>query len=217
MDNSTRTVSPEEIGRIAMHDEVKKRAISVVRNKLGRALGPGKASEVPEIAEDALSTVMEGLLNATYAGTTSLRADKSAEETAILAHPVARYLMAGVTHYCDERLKNWSVKHWSAKNKKFEAGPKARYLIDSELADDSDYWDQHLSHNDGLDSLDDERIDSLLLAKGVSAEDIDLIKRNLSGWSFVDLAAEHGGTADKYRRRIQRALDKAGIDPDLFG
>ncbi|WP_263283093.1 hypothetical protein [Marinobacter sp. F4216] len=44
-----------------------------------------------------------------------------------------------------------------------------------------------------------------------------MIKRNLAGWSYVDLAMENGGTADKYRRRIKRALDKAGIDPGLLG
>jgi DNA-directed RNA polymerase specialized sigma24 family protein len=120
--------------------------------------------------------------------------------------------MMGIANYCDTRLRRWSVK-----NEKGEVGRRARHIIDSELADDSDYWDQHLSHADSLDSLDAERIDALLVARGLSDEDIDLIKRNLSGWSFVDLAAELGGTADKYRRRIQRALDKADIDPDLLG
>ena len=128
-----------------------------------------------------------------------------------MGHPVARYLMIGVVNYCNTRLKRWSFN-----NKQGETGARARYIIDSELADDSDYWDQHLSQSESLTSLDEERVDSLLSAKGLSGEDIILIKRKLAGWSFVDLAAQHGGTADKYRRRIQRALDKAGIDPDLL-
>ena len=212
MDHSTRTVSAEEIGRIAMHNDVKRRALSVVKKKLGHILGTGEGSEVHQIAEDALNEVTMGLLNATHAGTTSLKAEEAGEETGVLAHPVARYLMMGIANYCDTRLRRWSVK-----NEKGEVGRRARHIIDSELADDSDYWDQHLSHADSLDSLDAERIDALLVARGLSGEDIDLIKRNLSGWSFVDLAAELGGTADKYRRRIQRALDKADIDPDLLG
>ena len=212
MDYSTGPVSTEEIGRVAMHDDVKQGALSVVKKKLGHILGTGRDSEVHQIAEDALNEVTVHLLNAIQAGTSSLKAEESDREVDILKHPVARYLISGVAHYCNDRLKRWSVN-----NEKGQVGARARYIIDSELADDSDYWDQPLSHSGSLASLDDDRVDALLEAKGLSGEDIALIKRNLAGWSFVDLAAEYGGTADKYRRRIQRALDKADIDPELLG
>ncbi|WP_226611463.1 hypothetical protein [Marinobacter nauticus] len=212
MDYSISTVSTEEIGRVAMHDDVKRRALSVVKKKLGHILGTGESSEVHQIAEDALNEVTMGLLNATHAGTTTLKSEEAVEERGILAHPVARYLMMGITNYCDTRLRRWSVN-----NEKGEVGRRARHIIESERADDSDYWDQHLSHTENLASLDNDRVDALLAAKGLSGEEIDLIKRNLAGWSFVDLAAEHGGTSDKYRRRIKRALDKAGIDSSLLG
>ncbi|WP_439531660.1 hypothetical protein [Marinobacter adhaerens] len=211
MDYSTGPVSTEEIGRVAMHDGVKQGALSVVKKKLGHILGTGRDSEVHQIAEDALNEVTVHLLNAIQAGTSSLKAEESDREADILKHPIARYLISGVAHYCNDRLKRWSVN-----NEKGQVGARARYIIDSELADDSDYWDQHLSHSGSLASLDDDRVDALLAAKGLSGEDIALIKRNLAGWSFVDLAAEYGGTADKYRRRIQRALDKADIDPELL-
>lgn len=211
MDYSTGSVSSEEIGRVAMHEDVKRRALSVVKKKLGHILGTGEGSEVHQVAEDALNEVTMGLLHATHAGTSSLKAEENDEKSGVLAHPVARYLVTGVANYCDIRLRRWSLN-----NEKGEVGARARYIIDSELADDSDYWDQHLSHSGSLASLDDDRVDSLLAAKGLSGEDIALIKRNLAGWSFVDLAAEYGGTADKYRRRIQRALDKADIDPELL-
>lgn len=214
MDNSatTMSVSTEEIGRVAMHDDVKRRAHSVVKAKLGHLLGTGKESEVREISEDALHHVTEKLLEACRSGTTSLEVGKADEKTKIVSHPIAIYLMSGVVNYCNVRLRRWSLN-----NEKGEVGSRARDIVDGELADDSDYWDQHLSHNESMGSLDDERVDSLLAAKGLSGEDINLIKRNLAGWSFVDLAAELGGTADKYRRRIRRALDKAGINPDLLG
>ncbi|MGF2734486.1 hypothetical protein [Marinobacter sp. DUT-1] len=216
MDYSTKNLSTEEIGRIATHEDVKSRALSVVKKKLGRFLGKTEGSEVHQVAEDALNEVTLRLLNAIDGGTTSLTvkdaADEIGDQKGVMAHPVARYLMIGVVNYCNTRLKRWSLK-----NEQGGTGARARYVIDSELADDSDYWDQHLSHTESLASLDEERVDSLLSAKGLSGEDIVLIKRKLEGWSFVDLAAQHGGTADKYRRRIRRALDKAGIDPSLLG
>ncbi|WP_166267125.1 hypothetical protein [Marinobacter caseinilyticus] len=212
MDNSTSAVSPEEIGRVAMQQEVKKRALSVVKRKLGHIFGTEEDSEVHQIAQDALNDVTMRLLSATHAGTTSLKVDEDVEETVGVAHPIARYLILGVSNYCAVRLQRWSVN-----NRKGNVSVRARYIIDTEGADDSEFWDQHVSHGENLGSVDDKRVDSLLTAKGVSGEDLELIKRNLAGWSFVDLAAEHGGTADKYRRRIQRALDKAGIDPALLG
>lgn len=217
MDYSTSNVTTEEIGRIATHEDVTRRALSVVKKKLGRFFGKADSSEVHQVAEDALNEVTLRLLNAIDSGTTSLRVDEDAadeigDQKGAMAHPVARYLMIGVVNYCNTRLTRWSLN-----NEQGETGARARYIIDSELADDSDYWDQHLSHSESLTSLDEERVDSLLSAKGLSGEDIILIKRKLAGWSFVDLAAQHGGTADKYRRRIQRALDKAGIDSDLLG
>lgn len=216
MDYSTSNVTTEEIGRIATHEDVKSRALSVVKKKLGRFLGKAEGSEVHQVAEDALNEVTLRLLNAINGGTTSLRieeeaADEIGDRTGVMGHPVARYLMIGIVNYCNTRLKRWSLK-----NEKGGTGARARYVIDSELADDSDYWDQHLSHSESLTSLDGERVDSLLSAKGLSGEDIILIKRKLAGWTFVDLAAQHGGTADKYRRRIERALAKAGIDADLL-
>lgn len=211
MDNSTAAVSPEEIGRVAMSDDVKKRALSVVKRKMGHIFGTKADSEVHQIAEDALNHVTMRLLSATHAGTTSLKVDKDVEETVGVANPIARYLIKGVSNYCALRLERWSVN-----NRKGNVSVRARYIIDSEEADDSDYWDQHISHGENLGSVDDKRVDSLLAAKGISDDDLELIKRNLAGWSFVELATEFGGSSDKYRRRIQRALDKAGIDPKML-
>lgn len=221
MENSVSAASAEEIGRISMHEKVQERAQKIVKKKLGQFFGKDGGSELHQIAEDALSSVTVGLLNAKKAGSTSLAVEADIEEEieeeieiekkGVLADPIARYLLAGVTWYCNTRLRRWSLD-----NEKGEVGSRARYIIESDLADDSDYWDQHVSHTQSMAAMDSERIDALLSAKGVSREDIELIRRNLAGWSFVDLAAELGGTADKYRRRIQRSLDKAGIDPKLL-
>ena len=50
MDYSTSNVTTEEIGRIATQEDVKRRALSVVKKKLGRVLGTAEGSEVHQVA-----------------------------------------------------------------------------------------------------------------------------------------------------------------------
>ncbi len=207
-------VSAEDIATIATDTEVRAKALSVVKKKLGHILGTGLDSEVNQIAEDALNTVTVGLLNTCAEKAAPLVLEGHQEGDNILSHPIARYLIGGVYNYCNTRLKRWS-----GADEEGEVGTRARHHIkadDTGRADDAHFWDEHLSHEDSHDSIDHARVDALLSQRGVSEEDIALIKRNLAGWSFVELAEEFGGTADKYRRRIQRALDSAGIDFSLL-
>jgi hypothetical protein len=201
----------DEIAFIATSDEVKKAAFFTVGRKLGHIFGTRPESEVRQIAEDALNSVITGLLTAHAKKTTSLSMETQSEEAKTLSTPIARYLIGGVSNYCHTRLRRWSNENENGKT-----GTRARYYIDANRADDADFWDQHLSHEGGLDSLDQDRVNAILSSRGISEEDITLIKRNLAGWSFVDLAEDFGGTADKYRRRISRALESAGIDVNLL-
>ena len=50
MDYSTSNVSTEEIGRVATHEDVKSRALSIVKKKLGHFLGKADGSEVLSMA-----------------------------------------------------------------------------------------------------------------------------------------------------------------------
>jgi hypothetical protein len=215
---SVTAFSPTEITDTAMNDYVKDQAFSVVRKKLGHLLGKGEGSEIREISEDALNTVTTALLNACYQNAPvsdkedsrpRKKDNRSKEE--VLGHPVAKYVLTGVSHYCNTRLRRWS-----GSNEEGEAGSRARQQITSTLADDADFWDQHMRDAGSFDAVDGDRVDKILLETGVSSEDIDLIKCNLAGWSFVDLAEQLGGTADKYRRRVHRALEAANIDIKLL-
>jgi len=202
----------EKIARIATSEEVKEKALSIVKRKLGHLLGRGRTSEVHEIAEDALNSVATSLLQAHARKTSSLRIEAELEdETNKISNPIARYLIAGVSNYCSTRLRRWSTE-----NEDGETGTRARYYITSEESDDPEFWDHLLNHADNLDFADKDRINALLSDRGVSEQDIALIERNLAGWSFADIAKQNGGTADKYRRRIQRALESAGIDHQLL-
>lgn len=203
--------SRDEVARVAMRSEVKNKALSITKKKFGHIFGIGPASEVHQIAEDALNKVTLDLLKNCSDSAKSPDLEKQLKGPAIFNHPIARYLIKGVSNYCNTRLSRWS-----GENGKGQMGSRARHYINSDQADDADFWDQHLRHDGGLDSVDQERIDEMLSQRGMSEEDIALIKRNLAGWSFVDLAEEFGGTADKYRRRIHRALEAAGIDPKLL-
>jgi len=215
---SVTALSPTEIADIAMDDYVRDQALSVVKKKLGHLLGKGEGSEVREISEDALNTVTTALLNACYQNSAVSEREQSRPQKKdnkpkeeVLGHPVAKYVLTGVSHYCNTRLRRWS-----GSNEEGEAGSRARQQITSTLADDADFWDQHMRDAGSFDAVDGDRVDKILLEKGVSSEDIDLIKCNLAGWSFVDLADQFGGTADKYRRRVHRALEAADIDIKLL-
>lgn len=215
---SVMTFSPTDIADNAMHDYVREAALAVARKKLGHLFGEGGGSEVREISEDALNSVTTALLNARYQSCPVLEKEEfrprkkdDRPKSEVLRHPVSKYVLTGVSHYCNTRLRRWS-----GSNEKGEVGSRARHQINSTLANDADFWDQHFSDTGGFDAVDGDRVDKILLEKGVSSEDIGLIKCNLAGWSFVDLADQFGGTADKYRRRIHRALEAAGIDSQLL-
>lgn len=203
----------KRIADIATSKEMKERARQVVDKKMGHFFGNGPGSEIHQITEDALNSVVTGLLDAHARKTTSLTLETDSEEAKAPSSPIARYLIGGVNNYCNTRLKRWSTKK---NDEDGETGTRARYYIDSDRSDDSDFWDQHLSHEDNQNSVDQERVEAMLFDRGVSSEDIVLIRRKLEGWSFVDLAGEFGGTPDKYRRRISRALEGAGIDMKLL-
>ena len=203
----------EKIADIATSEKVRKKARAVVDKKMGHFFGTGPGSEINQITEDALNSVITGLLSAHAEKTTSLTLETDSNGVKDLSAPIVRYLIGGVNNYCNTRLNRWST---NKNDEDRETGTRARYYIDSDLSDGADFWDQHLSHEDNLDSVDRERVEAMLFDRGVSSEDIVLIRRKLEGWSFVDLAGEFGGTPDKYRRRISRALEGAGIDIKLL-
>lgn len=200
------------IGEIAAHRKVRERARSVTSRYLGHIVG----TELQQISEDALSECVMKLLDTLEDGTSKLdvsdlntldlEAIKDPNNDAVLATSIAKYLIGGVNNYCHTRRSRWA---FDEEEKEF--GARARVVFKDEK-ESEDFFDHHLTvdEQERLDTAT-TNVDGLLEEKGVSTEDIQLIKEKLSGRSFVELAEKHGGTADKHRRRVERALDKAGL------
>jgi DNA-directed RNA polymerase specialized sigma24 family protein len=182
-------------------------ALRLTKRKLGHILG----SEIQQVAEDALGESIRKLFQARENQTSSLQLESGGSGDEILEHPVSKYLYTAVESYCNTRLTRWSHE-----NEKGKLGSRARHVFESDQPDSSDFWDQHMELETDLAQLDAERIDALLSSRGLDDEGITLLKKSLSGWSYVDLANEHGGTPDKYRLKIKRALEKADIDSKLL-
>tara|TARA_R110001592_G_scaffold362333_1_gene675825 strand:- start:1822 stop:2427 length:606 start_codon:yes stop_codon:yes gene_type:complete len=196
-----------EIGRVAIDPRVKAMALRITRKKLGHILG----SEVRQVAEDALGDSIRALFQARENKTSGLQLEEAVPDEEILKHPVSKYLYTAVESYCNTRLTRWSHE-----NEKGKLGSRARHVFGSDRPDSSDFWDQHMELEMNLAQLDAERVDALLSSRGLNDEDITLIKQSLSGWSYVDLANEYGGTPDKYRVKMKRALEKADINSKLL-
>lgn len=200
-------ITDKEIGEVATNPAIKAMALEITNNKLGHILG----NELRQVAEDALGDSINGLFQARQNGTTSFTAASGVEYEDIREHPVAKYLYVAVESYCNTRLERWSNE-----NKQGKRGSRARQVFVSDTPDGSDFWDQHLESERDYDQIDLERVDKLLSERGVSEDDIMLLKLSLAGWSYVDLASKYGGTPDKYRVRVGRVLRKANIDSELL-
>ena len=120
-------------------------------------------------------------------------------------HPLTLYVLKGVGRYCNTRLRRWSEK-----NEKGNYGVRARKVLENTHLE-NDFWDEIKSNSDGLHAYIDTK--KQLLRLGLDEETIEYLLIKLSGYTFEDLAHEFGGTADKYRRRIERSLDAAGLPP----
>jgi DNA-directed RNA polymerase specialized sigma24 family protein len=200
-------LTDSEIGKVATDSRVKAMALRITRRKLGHILG----SEVQQVAEDALGDSIRALFQARDNQTSGLELEDPVPDEKILEHPVSKYLHTAVESYCNTRLTRWSHE-----NEKGKLGSRARHVFDSDRPDSSDFFDQHMELETDLAQLDAERIDALLSSRGLDGEDIVLLKKSLSGWSYVDLADEYGGTPDKYRLKIKRAVEKADINSKLL-
>lgn len=131
-------------------------------------------------------------------------------EENIMKHPISKYFITSLKHECFTRRSYRSME-----NSKGKKGARARYkpgelsqnIIDSRSDESSDI---------NLSQIDTNRVKKLLVQKGLSERDIEIIWQRLEGKRFVEMAREYGGSPDKYRKRYSRALKKANIDRDVF-
>ncbi|MBN0989363.1 hypothetical protein [Amphritea pacifica] len=196
---------------IAVSDAMQQKALEIVNKKLGKVVyGYG---ELEAIAQDAVSEVTEKFFRIIKRGNTLLKDPEPLlmplDQNATTKHPLAYYLTKGVTRFCDSRLRRWSNE-----NEAKAFGARARVVIDNHKDSEDDFWDQHVSHSFDFAAVDAEKLDGLLQAKGLKDKDIHYMKLRLAGITFEEMSQSDGGSPDKYRKVISRAVEKAGL-PDL--
>jgi hypothetical protein len=199
-----------------------------VRRKMSGAL---VTSEFKEIADDAISHVTESLRITVILKTTEVFSKEKLNGKLPTISEVRKYLINGIEGYCNTRLRRWSVDQKPAKKKnnednsyandaqskevKGKIAARARTHISSNSASDSDFWDQHISTSLNDEAPDLSKAAQIIMSKGLSEEQIELVLERISGKKFSDMAREKGGTEDQYRKAFNRALEKIGIDKRL--
>jgi DNA-directed RNA polymerase specialized sigma24 family protein len=139
-----------------------------------------------------------------------------------------QYLLKGVHNYALDRYRRWRGSISTTRNPGAETGGddsaamrtekaqrrgvRARVETDDLIAT----LDKHISADECPGAaIDLDRVDQLLQAKGLSKKEIHVLKARLSGMTNTALAELHGGTEGKYRKIIERALDRSGLELDL--
>jgi DNA-directed RNA polymerase specialized sigma24 family protein len=170
------------------------------------------------IVEDAIGDVRMKLLERLPELSAAQLADFAAEEEEKDSY-LRLYLLRGVRNYALDRYRRWRSgsapsQHGDIGSEPSDVQRGARTRIETE-----DLVATLDSHGESEDchatALDLDRVDQLLEAKGLSEEEIDLLKARLSGLTYKELAELYGGTPDKYRKIVARALERSGLDLKL--
>lgn len=174
------------------------------------------SGECHEIAEDALGDAVLSLMERLG----SMSQQQLASFNTI--NDVRAYLLKSVSNYALDRYRRW---HGGASNissdlqdstptisSTMRKGARARYETDDlvDLIDSHSYLDDNISFE-----MDLQRLDDLLHKRGISQDEIQIIKARLNGYSYQDLASKHGGTADKYRKIVKRAIERSGLELNI--
>ncbi len=136
---------------------------------------------------------------------------------------IAKTLTVSVKNQCIDRLIRWSGdKDYKEKGfdetrsyeRNLNPAVRARaYEPDSDEKFEGNWLEQILSYEDDIEAIFEDRLEGHMLVKGVTLEEIELIKLKLSGHSYIDIAEKmnEGASSDKYRKVITRALAKLNL------
>lgn len=205
MDQQEKLKFKVEVARIAASDEMRKRALAICRNKMdGIVYGH---DQVKCIAEDSLCEVATKLLGYIDKDKNLERLRSLMEPSEDEVHPIASYLARGVLRHCDIRSLRWLPHPETGR-----LGVRARLVIGANI-NEGDFWDQHIdAHEYETDALDVDKVDALLVARGLKEKEIFFMKRRLENMSWVDMAATYGDSPDKYRRLVERACIRTNLE-----
>lgn len=231
MNNALLVRAEVRIGEVATHPKMVSRARSLVNKKLGAMLYT--RGEIEEIALDAISETVVGLLQAIKSESSSLPLEVAVQPIPekVVNHPVGKLIQTSINNYCNTRLRRWSVDQRSADEAQDESeasnledatrqdqahpkkyGARSRVEIQAEQNDDSDFWDQHVNKSFGQDFLDTPKVMDMLSDKGLKDKQIQRILMFLDGMSFAEMSRSYGGVEGTYRHSVKNALEKIGLE-----
>jgi DNA-directed RNA polymerase specialized sigma24 family protein len=197
----------ELVGKISTLEEFQESGVYITQSKFGAFIG----TEVEQIAQDGISESAEKLILRLRAPDGELIAKMNKVKTKEdLDKFVSTYLRRCITNYCNTRLRNWTRKDENGRS-----GPRSRYnniTVVTNNTDNSgsslDTWDYMNPLSFDAEGLDIDKLETILANSGASNEDIGLLKERFGGMKYTEMALRYGGDKDKYRKKIQRLMEK---------
>ena len=188
----------------------------IVQKTLGNYLS---MDEVPSVAEDALSECLSRLLQRERDGKLSAESLlESNNDTLSLNDAVEKYLSTAISNYCKRRARYWSgsqsVDQDDGSSVK-RVGYKARAIIPADEYEAEAFW-ENLSLQADADTAEPQMdILELLESVELSASERRYLLEKAEGNTYPEMAERHGGTPDKYRKIVSRAIAKIQNSPQV--
>lgn len=192
------------VAEVALSKAMKTKSKSMVSYKLG---GIFRGNELVEIEKDARSRCIALLLGSIQRS--SMERLSQLFSTDDPEEEMRLYINRSVANYCNSRLRRWSLETEEGKY-----GYAARFTVPSvdsnqaESLGDENIWDEFSSTKFSSDKIELDAIIQRMLDSGISEEDMGYVEARHRGVSWEELAVKHGGTPDKYRKRVRRIYDK---------
>ena len=178
---------------------------------------PPSSTEYKQIVEDAIAEVTERSLK--WASAVDRDTARQIEVLGTFKTSecvVSRYLFIGV-----KRLAFYKRRRWMHDDEKGIYGYAARVV---QVVADDNCQESWLEQQQASQILFDNELDlvgtssdpiAFLRDKGLKSQTIEIIFEKLSGTSYADIARQRGGSEDKYRKLVKRALNSIGLDINL--
>lgn len=188
----------------------------IVQKTLGNYLSK---DEIPSVAEDALSECLSRLLQLERDGKLSAEGLLDGNDgTGSLTDAVEKYLSTAISNYCKRRARFWSgsqnVGQEDGSSVK-RVGYKARAITPADEYEAEAFW-ENLSLQVGRDTAEPQ-MDLLELLESVelSASERRYLLEKAEGHTYPGMAERHGGSPDKYRKIVSRAIAKIQNSPQV--
>lgn len=203
--------TPQSLKEILSRLAMDKDFLANIRNKAAAILSNfHRGNEISQIAQDALGEVIVSMLSRIENGEQPIARYTNFENA------VRGYVFLSVQAYCLDRARSWG-RPSTERRHEIETAPNkgrgARARLYAPINEEANelFWDQLAEVKLNVEHFDYEKIDAALKEIGFSIEEIDVIRMQAEGLSFEEIGRRLGGSADKYRKMLSRALERCGL------